>query len=133
MIEKVREKDALCGKGACKCIPYLARTLEFKNMYLLANNVKEKREVMSTIYMTLKQEGFRFLEVMGEGGWMKKTYEYGKAYVGKRTIRVCSEKEGDVMTQTMTALVEAAPGPFERKLLPGNGIVNCQGDEPKGH
>ena len=45
---------------------------------------------------------------------------------------MCSEKEGDIMTQTMTAL-EVAPGPFESESLPGNGIVNCRDDEPKGH
>ena len=130
----VREKDVLCGKGVRLCIPYLDRMLEFKNMYLSAKNVvKDKKEVVSFIYMTLKQEEFRFLELTGEGGrWKEKNHKSGKSYVYKRMIRMYKEKEGDIMTLTMEGL-EAAPGPFESESLPGNGIVHLQQHEQKKH
>ena len=132
IIQVVREKDVLCGKGARLCGSYLDHTLEFKCMFLPAKNMKERKEVMSTIYMTLsKEEGFHFLEVTGEQGWKEKTYDSGIMYVKRRMMHVCREK--DDMTQSMKAL-EAAPGPFETsESLPRNGIVNCQVDVPEGH
>jgi hypothetical protein len=37
-----REKDVLCGLWKRKCVPYVDRTLEFKNLYLSASNRREK-------------------------------------------------------------------------------------------
>ncbi|KAI2513126.1 hypothetical protein MHU86_1164 [Fragilaria crotonensis] len=49
IIAKHGKKDVLCGKGQRKCIPYLDRTLDFKNLHLRENvwkgiNTKEVRK-----------------------------------------------------------------------------------------
>ena len=62
IIAKDGEMDVLFGQWKGKCVPYIDRTLEFKNLYLSANSWREKNEVVSAIYIMLKKEGFRFLE-----------------------------------------------------------------------
>ncbi len=67
---------------------------------------------MSAIKITLKKEGFGFLEVTEEKGLKKKTHDSGMAFVGLRMKCVCREKEGEGMTLSINDL-EAGPGPFE--------------------
>ena len=130
VIEQYGDWDVLCGKGSRRCVPYIKRTMEMKNMYSLAKakGIMETKEVMSTIYMTLKQEGLRFLDERTGGGWEERTSDSAIAYIKKRMTRLSGEKEGDKMEQSA---LEVAAGPFESAVRPPNGIVLHQRDVPK--
>jgi hypothetical protein len=39
---KGREKEVLCGQWKRKCIPYIDRTLEFKNLYFSPKKLERK-------------------------------------------------------------------------------------------
>ena len=133
IVETLGEKDVLCGQGKRKCIPYIDRTEEFKDLYSSTTNRKERNEVVSSIYITLKKEGFRFLEETDENGLKEKKYDSGMDYVRMRMNRLCHEKEGEDNALLAPDALEAIPGPFESASLPRNGIVLCKEDEPKDH
>jgi hypothetical protein len=113
---------------------YLQRTSEFATQYDKLMGTDKKRNLLKNIVMTLRKEGFRFVEEKKtHGGWQEMSIESAIDVMRRRMQRLTHDKSES--SKKLLGKLERPPGPFVQMdgAPAGRAIVCGKRNEAKGN
>jgi hypothetical protein len=113
---------------------YLKRTFEFATQYGKLMGTDKKKNLLKNIVMTLRKEGFRFVEEkQTHGGWQEMSIESAIDVVRRRMQRLAQDKSEN--SKEKLQKLETPPGPFVQLdgAPAGRAIVCGKNNKAKGN